>query len=297
MARLKYSLLLLLTALIWGTSFVAQRVGMGLIEPHTFGFLRFALASAAMGAIVLLRDRRAARRSGAKAASSSDRKLLLLGGILAGLAMFTGSTLQQFGLVDTEPGKAGFITALYIVLVPVIGLAFGRKATLITALSVLISVTGLYMLCIKGDFQLQQADLYLILCAFAFSVQILLLEHYAPLCDPYKLTLIEFIVNFVLSGICALLFEHPTREAIIQCVVPLLYTGLLSSCVGYTLQTVAQSKLQPALASLLMSLESVFSVLAGAVLLGNVMPAREWIGCGLMFIAVTLSILGEKKTA
>ena len=300
MQSIKYTLLLVLTAMIWGVAFVVQSIGMNYIGPHTFCCLRFAVASLAMLPVIALRGRmgidetpRHAAKAGSRAALN---KKMAIAGALCGAALFIASSLQQMGLVTADAGKSGFITAMYIVLVPVLGIFIGRRPRLITALSALMGAAGLYLLCIKGgDMRLARDDIYLILCALFFSIQILLLDRFAPGLDPVRLTLCQFIVHAVLSGVCVLIFERPTWEGIRACALPILYAGLLSSGIGYTMQTIAQSRIQPTLASIAMSLESVFSVLAGVLLLGERLTGREWGGCAMMFAAVLLAALADSR--
>lgn len=295
--KLRSSLMLLLAAFIWGTAFVAQSIGMNYIGPHTFGGIRFTIGGLVLLPLIALRTRRgqdASRQIAAQLGSPRRaRRALILAGLCCGAALFCASTLQQVGLTGTDAGKAGFITALYIVLVPVVGLLLGKRVTRVVALSVAIALVGLYLLCVGGDFTLSVTDLYLLACALCFTVHIIIIDRFAGLVDPVRLSSAQFFVSGALSLVCMCIFEQPDWSAILNCAGPILYAGVLSSGVAYTLQIVGQRHTPPAAASLLMSFESVFSVLAGAVVLGETLTAREGAGCAIMFAAILLSQLGD----
>lgn len=306
--NIKYSLLLILTALIWGFAFVAQSVSMEYIEPFTFNCIR-----SIMGGIVLLplmavldlKNKQQLTRQSAsanlnKAPDMSEesnkfftknRKTLLLAGLLCGTALFIASNLQQIGIMYTTVGKAGFITALYIVMVPILGLFFKKKVRGFVWIGVILSVIGLYLLCMSEGFSFGRGDFLLLLCAFFFSIQILIVDYYSPKVDGVKLSCIEFFVCGILSGVCMFLFETPSLNQIWMTKIPLLYAGVLSCGVGYTLQIIGQQKVNPTVASLLLSLESVFSALAGFLILGQTLSGRELAGCILMFVAIVLAQL------
>ena len=280
------SLLLLLTAAIWGSAFVAQRVGMNYAGPFFFNAARGIIA-----AIVLLPVARLFRGK-----EPTDRRKTLIGGLLCGLAIFAATNLQQAGLIYTAAGKAGFITTFYIILVPVLGLFLKKRTGVFTWLAVALAFCGLYCLCMgPGSFALELGDLLLLLCALFYAVQILLVDRYVPGADCVMLSCIQFAVSGVLSLITALLVETPDVRVLLQGWAPLLYAGILSSGVAYTLQIIGQKDLSPTVASLLMSLESVFAVLAGWLLLKEQLSGRELLGCALMFAAVALVQLAPQK--
>ena len=276
------NLLLTLTALIWGTAFVAQRVGMDSIEPMTFTAARSVLAAAGLSVVSLL-------TRGRGAAAGATRRDTVLGGVCCGLFLAAASIFQQMGLVTTSAGKAGFITAMYMLLVPVISFVFfRRKVGWIVWLAVGIGVAGMYLLCVTEDFSLTRGDALVCVCAFLFSGHILCCDHFARRGDPVRISAIQFATVAVIAGAGALVVETPDWDKIASAAVPVLYCGIMSSGVAYTLQIVAQKFTDPTVASLLMSLESVFAALAGAVLLGERMSARELVGCVVMFAAIVL---------
>lgn len=295
--KLRSSLMLLLAAFIWGTAFVAQSIGMNYIGPHTFGGIRFTIGGIVLLPLIALRTRQgqdATHQISAKLGSRRRaRRYLALAGLCCGGALFCASTLQQIGLTGTDAGKAGFITALYIVLVPVAGLFMGRRITRVIALSVGMALVGLYLLCVGGGFSLSATDCYLLACALCFTAHIMIIDRFSGLVDPVRLSSAQFFISGALSLVCMCAFEQPDMRAIVDCAGPILYAGVLSSGVAYTLQIVAQRHTPPATASLLMSFESVFSVLAGAVVLGESLTLREGAGCAIMFAAILISQLGD----
>lgn len=303
-SSVRSSLLLLLTAMIWGLAFVAQDVAMNSVRAFTFNGGRMLLAALMLLAVCAVMDARAKKNPGAssaislKAMNKGQKKALWIGGVLCGLFLAVASSLQQIGLEQgASAGKAGFITALYIVLVPICGLFLGKKLRLILVPAVLFSAVGLYLLCITGQFRLDSSDIYLILCALTFSGHILVVDYFSPRTDCVKLSCVQF---FVCSGLCILaacIFEKPNWLQLADCLIPLLYAGLLSGGVGYTLQMVAQKNLDPTVASLIMCLESVFAVLGGLIILGDSMTGREYLGCGLMMCGILLAQWPEKKSA
>ena len=291
--RLYGSVLLLIGTFIWGTAFVAQSVGMDYIGPFTFQATRSAIGVAALWPVIWLMDK---RKDGGKTFKSKwlDRHLWKTG-LWCGIALFVASGLQQVGLVYTDAGKAGFITAMYIVLVPVLGLVFKQRVTPLVWLSVGLAVVGLYLLSCVGVSEVNFGDLLLMVCAAAFAVQITLVDRLAQDLDGLRLNFVQFLVNACISCVVMLLTETPVLENILACAVPLLYTGVMSSAVAYSLQILGQQHLEPAPASLIMSLESVIAALSGWALLGERMTAVEICGCGLVFLGVVLSQLPAKK--
>lgn len=296
---LKNITMLFLTAFIWGVAFVAQSVGMNYIGPFTFSCVRSILGGIVLIPCIWFLDRLKMKEEGVtekRTMSEKEKKTLLIGGICCGIALCVASNLQQFGVKYTTVGKAGFITALYIVLVPIFGIFLKKKVGVKVWISVAISVVGLYLLCMTEKFSISKGDFLVLLCAIVFSIHILVIDHFSPLVDGVRMSCIQFWITGILSAIPMFLFEKPSLSAIFAAAVPLLYAGVMSSGVAYTLQIVAQKDADPTVASLILSLESVFSVLAGWVVLGQVMSMREICGCVLMFAAIILAQLPERKT-
>lgn len=285
------NLLLILTAMIWGTAFVSQRVGMESIEPITFNAARYGLGMIAVTLVAAIST--AKKRKTPDLRSPDERKQIrhstLWGGIGCGFFLATGGFFQQAGLVYSTAGKAGFVTAQYMLLVPIVNfLLFKKKNTLQVWLAVLIGVVGMYLLCVTEDFGLAYSDLLLLTCAFLFCGHIICCDHFVEHADPIWMSAIQFAVATAMSAVAAFIVEAPSWDKLISAAVPILYCGLISGGVGYTLQIVAQKMTDPAIASLLMSLESVFAVIAGALLLQERMSARELAGCVVMFAAIVL---------
>lgn len=278
--------LLALTALIWGVAFVAQSVGMEYVGPFTFNSVRFLI-----GGMVLLPVVMMSRKEKGLETDSQDGKqrVLVLGGLCCGMALCVASCLQQIGIGYTTVGKAGFITAMYIVIVPLLGIVLKKKTTWLVWISVVLASVGLYFLCMTETLSVGRGDLYVLACALVFSVHIVLIDHFSPQVDGVALACFQFIVSGVIAGVAALIWEQPDLTSILAAWAPILYAGVLSSGVGYTLQVVGQKGVEPTVASLVLSLESVFSVLAGWVLLGQGLSGREWMGCGLMAVAIVLA--------
>ena len=289
--QLRQSLILLLTAVIWGTAFVAQSVGMEHVGPLTFTAVRFVLGALVLLPVILLQKR--GRKDDGRAVRGP---VLIRGGILCGIALGCASILQQRGIQYTAVGKAGFITAMYIVLVPIFGIAVGRKNSALIWICVAVAAAGLYFLCMKeGISSLQKGDMLCVGCAGVFAIQILLVDHYADRVDGVRLSAIQFLTASAIGAVLMLLFERPSAEAVLAAKLPLLYTGVMSSGVAYTLQIIGQRGLNPTIASLIMSLESPVSVVAGFLLLHQVMTGRELTGCVLMAAAIVLAQLQPGK--
>ncbi len=276
--------LLLLAAMIWGFAFVAQSVATDHIGPFTFTASRNFIGAAVLVPVILLRQKNSPLPKTPKA-----KKTLLLGGLFCGLALCTAANLQQIGIAETTVGKAGFITALYVVLVPVCGLFFKKKVPPVVWISVLMAVAGLYFLCMNETLTIAPGDIYVGLCALVFTAHILVIDHFSPHVDGVQLSCLQFFVVGVVSLVPALLLENPSFGNLVAAAVPILYAGVLSSGVAYTLQIVGQKFTTPTLASLIMSLESVFAVLGGALLLQQWPTPREAFGCALMFAAIIVS--------
>ena len=285
------NLLLILTAMIWGMAFAFQRKGMESIEPLTFTAVRMGLAAVVIGAAALIARNRGKRNS-PEHDPEEDRtrnKNTLIGGICCGLFLAAASIFQQIGMVSTSAGKSGFITAMYILLVPIINyVLFRKKNSPLVWIAVLISVFGMYLLCMTEGFRLAHSDMLLFLCAVMFSGQILCCDHFVQRGDPLQISAIQILTTSIISAIAAFLTESPSWEQVKSAAIPILYCGIMSGGVGYTLQMVAQKFTDPTVASLLMSLESVFAVLGGAILLHERMTPRDLLGCTVMFAAIIL---------
>lgn len=327
---LRQSCFLFLTATIWGIAFVAQSVGLDYVGAFTFNAVRSLIGSIVLiPCIVFLNrlksssgtsfstTRRAARAplqrhnstaracasktsgkitSDNKHTGSDDTKTLLKGGVLCGIILCIASNLQQFALNYTTVAKAGFITSLYIIIVPILGIFLHKKAGLKIWLAVFIALTGMYLLCSKGDkFTLQRGDLYLLGSAFVFSLHILTIDHFSPKTDGVKLSCIQFFVCSLLSGVGMIIFEKPNIGSILDAWLPIIYAGILSCGVAYTLQIVGQNGMNPTIASLILSLESVVSLIAGWIILGQKLSAKELGGCALVFAAIILAQVPVKS--
>ena len=293
------NLLLTLTAMIWGTAFVFQRVGMESIEPITFTAARMGLAALAAGSAAIFFGRKQTDGAQTPVETKAARRITLVGGVCCGLFLTAASIFQQAGIVTTTAGKAGFITALYILLVPLLNLVlFKKRSSVHVWLAIAVGVFGLYLLCMTENFRLARGDTLICICAFLFSGHILCCDYFSRRADPIRLAAIQFVTTALVSGVIALIMEEPSWEKIRAAALPLLYCGFVSGGVGYTLQMVAQRYTDPTVASLLMSLESVFAVLAGALFLHERMSGRELLGCVIMFIAIILVQLpapGKKR--
>lgn len=286
---LRQSMILLLAAAIWGVAFVAQSVGMEYVEPFTFLAARSVIGTMVLLLYIIIRDR--GNRSYNKEIRC-NKKELAVGGICCGGLLFLASILQQIGIQYTTVGKSGFITAMYIVLVPIVSIFLKKKAGVKIWLAVILAVCGLYFLCMKpGAISLQKGDLLTFFCAVTFSFHILVVDYFAPRMDGVKLSCIQFAVCGVLAAIGMVAFEEPGIEAVLRAWLPILYAGALSSGVAYTLQIVGQRGMNPTVASLLMSMESVISVIAGWAILGQALSGRELLGCVMMFGAIILVIV------
>lgn len=300
MNKTKNTFLLFLTAFIWGVAFVAQSVGMDYVGPWTFNASRFIIGAVFLIPCIAFLDglkKKEAAASGTSSEKSApqDKKTLLIGGLCCGIAIAVASTLQQYGISMTTVGKAGFITALYIVIVPILGIFLKKKPRLIIWVSVVLALAGLYFLCMTDSLSFSKGDTMVLLCALVFSIHILIIDYFSPKVDGVRMSCIQFFVASIICGIPALILEHPQFSSLVTAWAPILYAGILSCGVAYTLQIVAQKNYDPTIASLILSLESVFSVLAGWVILHEALSPREILGCVLVFIAIILVQLPEKK--
>lgn len=290
--QLQGTLALLGATVIWGSAFIAQSVGMDLIGPFTFQAIRCSLAVLFLIPLSMLLDHKIGIR---RSVQQWKNPKLWKSGIICGGALFIATSLQQIGLIYTDAGKAGFITALYIVLVPILGLFVHRKPGILAVISVVLAVIGLYLLSCMGVTQINIGDLFLMGCALAFAVQILMIDSFAPDLDGLRLNCVQALVVAVLSIPFMLFRETLNLQSILDCWLPLAFAGILSMGVAYTLQIEGQKQLEPTTASLIMSLESVFAALGGWLILNERMTAWELSGCALVFAGVIISQIPVKK--
>ena len=296
--KMKSNILLLLTAFIWGSAFVAQKSGMDYIEPFTYNGIRTFIGGLVLIPVIIFFAKKNNKQSGKneKAFDFERDKIAVIGGMFCGLALFVASSLQQFGVSYTTAGKAGFITTLYVVFVPIISLVLRKRVRPIMWLCVVLGAVGLYLLCMTdASFTLQFGDMLVLLCAIAFAVHIMVIYQLSPKADGLKISCVQFVFSRPLRIIGMFICENPDLGNIIACWLPILYAGVLSCGVAYTLQVVAQADADPTAASLILCLESVFAVISGAILLHESMSPRELMGCAVIFVAVIISNLPEKK--
>jgi len=291
------NVLLILTAFIWGCAFVAQSVGMDFVGPFTFNGTRCIIGGIVLIIANIVFDAVKKKNGTYKEPSASEKKELLKGGIICGIIIFAASTIQQFGIAQTTVGKAGFISVLYILIVPFLGILLKQKLPKMIWICCALALCGLYLLCMTESFSLSKGDFTVLVSAIAYAIHIIAIDHFAPKVDCVKLSCIQFLIAGAVSVIFMFIFENPDIEKILEAWLPILYAGALSGGVGYTLQTVAQKWTKPSVASLLMSFESVFAVLAGAVLLHQIPSLREIAGCLFMFASIIIIQLPEKKKA
>lgn len=290
------SLLLFLAATIWGVAFVAQSVGMEYVGGFTFNAVRSIIGSIVLIPVILFIRQKDKSNPLTPEEKKTSRNNLAAGGIACGICLCLASNFQQFGIKYTTVGKAGFITACYIVLVPIIGLFLGKKCSRFIWAAVAMALAGLYLLCIADGFSIGKGDILVLICAFLFSFHILIIDYFSPKVNGVKLSCIQFLVCGIISGICALIFEHPQISSILAAWQPILYAGAMSCGVAYTLQIIGQKNMNPTVASLILSLESCVSVLAGWLILGQKLSIREILGCFIMFGAIILAQLPQKET-
>lgn len=294
--KVKNNVMLMLTALIWGSAFVAQSAGMAYIGPFTFNSLRCLLGALVLLPVIWILGRREKPVHGFHIdKKKEDKKTLWVGGICCGIALTVGSSLQQIGIVYTSAGKAGFLTALYILIVPLLGTFAGKRAGIKIWTGVGLAMLGIYFLCVKEGFSIVHGDLLIMISAFAFAVHILVIDYFAPKVDGVKMSCIQFLVCGILCTVPALLWERPGMGEILDAYAPLFYAGVLSCGVAYTMQVIAQKDAEPTVVSLILSLESVFAALTSWLILHERRTPRELFGCGLVFLAIILAQLPEKS--
>lgn len=284
--------MLFMAALIWGFAFAFQSQGMDHMGPLTFNGVRFLIGAVVLVPVIFL-----FKKPGEKKVVTKEAvKVTVLGGIVCGLCLFVASSLQQFGIQYTSVGKAGFLTTLYIILVPIIGIFFKRKVSVFVWLGAILSVIGMYLLCVSETMSINKGDIFAFCCAIVFAFHILSVDYFAPKTNGVVLSCLQFLTSGICAMICAFIFEQPSVTDIVNGIVPLLYVGVMSSGVAYTLQILGQKNADPTIASLIMSLESAVSVLGGWLILHQKLTVKELIGCLLMFIAVIgVQVFDAKK--
>ncbi|MBR2528223.1 MAG: DMT family transporter [Blautia sp.] len=288
------SLLLLLTATIWGIAFVAQSIGMDYVGPFTFNAIRFFLGALVLLPVIKIRE---SMSPSPLLSCPRQRSVLIQGGFICGLCLCAASNFQQFGIKYTTVGKAGFITACYIIIVPVLGLFLKKNCGFQIWAAVVLALAGLYLLCLTDGFLPGKGDLLVFICAFLFSGHILVIDYYSPQVDGVKMSCIQFFTAAVISLIPALILEHPSLKSLQSAWLPIGYAGFFSCGIAYTLQIIGQRGMNPTIASLILSLESSISVMAGWLILKQAMSVRELSGCILMFAAIILAQLPSRKEA
>lgn len=309
--KVRNTIFLFLTAMIWGAAFVAQSVSMDYIGPFTFICLRSVIGGLFLIPVIIVIDsiRKRSQHENINAEGletdlykikmeekqrlSWKNKRLLEGGIVCGIFLFLANCFQQTGIQYTTVGKAGFITTFYIIIVPLIGLFFKKYCGILTWIGVVIALAGLYFLCITQKLTIQRGDALVLCCSVLYAGQILAIDHYNPFVDGVKMSCIQFLTGGILGAVFMFLFENPSVAMILSAAGPILYTGIMSTGVGYTLQIVGQKGMNPTVAALILSLESVFSALSGYLFLHQILTTRELIGCALMFIAIVLAQLPD----
>lgn len=297
--QLKRSLMLMLTALIWGVAFVAQSVGVEHVGPFTFNSVRSLIGGLVLLPCIPLLDKMKKQpQEELRATLKSQRKDLMIGGVLCGIVLTAASSLQQIGIQYTTAGKAGFITALYIIIVPLIGIFMKKRPSFLVWIGVALAAVGMYLLCITEGFSIAYGDMMVIISSFCFALHIIVIDYFSPRVDGVRLSMIQFFVCAFLCAFPMFAVEYPTVSSIMTAWLPILYAGALSCGVAYTLQIIGQKNMNPTVASLILSLESVFSALAGWLILGQALSGRELTGCSLVFCAILLAQLpapGKKK--
>lgn len=288
--KLKGNLALLVAAIVWGTAFVSQRSGMSYIKAFTFNGIRTMLGALVLIPVIIIMDRKKAPGE----IKTKNKKTLLKAGIVCGVFLGAAGTVQTYGMVYTSAGKAGFITALYLIIVPVLGIFMKKRVRPLVWICVALATVGMYFLCVNGTLDINKGDIIVLCCSFIFALQILSIDRYAGEVDGVKFAFLEFFVAGLLNIICMFIFDKPELGAIWQCRTEILYSGIMSCGLAYTLQIIGQKHTDVTSASLIMSMESVFSALAGWVILHEKLAYNEMFGCVLVFAAIILVQLPEK---
>ena len=296
MFQLRQSLLLFLTATIWGSGFVAQSIGMDHVTPFTYTFFRTFIGALVLLPVIYFLKQRQAKKAKSDSSSSYSRRDLIVGSLCCGLCLVGGESFQQFGLVTTDAGKAGFITSLYIVFVPIFGLFLGKKLNRFIVLGVLLSLFGFYLLCIKQSFTIERGDFLILICAVVFCFHILTIDHFVAKCDGVLLSCGQFFAASAIALVLMLVFDYDVFSwaNVWAASLALLWSGVMSNGVAYTLQVIGQRGMNPTIATLILSLESVMAVVFGTLLLHESLTLREGIGCILILIAVIIAQLNPK---
>jgi drug/metabolite transporter (DMT)-like permease len=287
MTTFKANIFLLLAAAIWGFAFVAQKVGAEYLDAFSFNGIRFTLGSLSLIPLIIYNNKKSKQTNSVP----KNKKSVIPAGIIAGTILFSAASLQQLGMTSNSSGKAAFITGLYIVLVPVFGIFLKQYIKLSGWLGVIVAITGLYFLCIKGSFSVSKYDVYLLIGSFFWTAHILVIDHFTKKVDALRLSCSQFIVCSVLSLTCAFIFEKITLGAVLNAAVPVLYGGLCSVGIAYTLQVIGQKYARPAPAAIILSMETVFASIGGFIILNENLGARGYLGCALMLTGMLLSQL------
>ncbi|MDD2447417.1 MAG: DMT family transporter [Tissierellia bacterium] len=290
MKHIRGEIFLTLTAIIWGTSFVSQKLGMDYVEPFTFGASRFLIGALVLIPIIIYLDGRNKKDDNREKSNTNyNKRDLNISGLICGVALFLGASLQQIGLVYTTAGKSAFLTTLYILLIPVFSIFMKKKLNIQIWISVILATIGLYFLSINEDFTMGKGDAIVLVSTVFWTIQIIAVGKYASKVDSLKLSVFQFLVAGILSTICAFIFENPNLRTIIDCAGPILYTAIMVVGVAYTFQIIGQKTTPPTTASIIMSTESLFAAISGALFLNEIMSLRELFGSSLMFAAVILT--------
>ena len=282
---MKSNLMLLFAAAIWGFGFVAQRLGMNFLEPFAFNAMRFLLGTLSLLPLLWF----ISRKTDTASVNEPDKSSLLKGGVMCGLVLFAAATLQQYGLFYTTAAKAGFITGLYLILVPIIGILLRHKTGMSIWLGAVLALAGLYLLSVNDNFTMSRGDTLIFIGALFWAFHILVIDHFSGRVDPIQLSAVQFLVCGALSLGVSFVFETPTIENILACWKPILFAGVVSVGIAYTLQVIAQKNANPSHAAIIMSLEAVFAAIGGVWLLDETLSSRAWFGCALMMAGMLLS--------
>lgn len=292
--QLRGNILFMITALVWGVSFVSQSVGVEMVKPNTFNGIRMLLGSVVLLPVIFVND--SIKKKNGTFIPQKKNKYLWIGGVVCGTVLCIASTIQTYGLIYTTAGKGAFITALYIIFVSVIGIFIGKKAGKNTVVGIITALLGMYFLCLYGNaLDINKGDIITFFCSIFFAVHIICVDCFSPKVDGVKLSCLQFFTSGILNGIIMLVIEKPAVSDILACTLPILYSGVMSCGVAYTLQIIGQKDTDPTIASILMSFESVFAAISGWVLLSEAMTIFEILGCVLMFAAIIIAQVSPEK--